>query len=243
MRYCPVLIRPTFFSLLLSLLALAPACGIRKPVVNPSPSPSTSTQPSPQPSTSPLVTAKILPDLSTNDAVVAEAERLKQSGQLTELIVLESYPVQITATGTVAAIQKLKQLAAGQTGRVLSFETLSVRSSKITASETSAVSDQSSWEELWKRHYGSDADRPLINFETETVLAVFAGLKRTGGYSIRITEVRLQNAELQISYQETVPAGDSLVSQNLSSPAHLVKVRSSRLAGDYSAVRFIKVGS
>lgn len=226
-------------SLLFLISFLTLACGVRKPLPNPDPTPSAT--PSVQPSTSPLVTARILPSVETNDAVVAAAERLKENGQITELITLESYPVQLVVTGTAAAIETLKRLAAGETGRVLSFETLSTRNSHITASGTMAITDQETWEDLWKRHYGSDADRPLINFESETVLAVFAGQKPSGGYGIRITEVRLQAGELQVSYQETAPSPDTLVSQNLTSPAHLVKIRSSRLAGDFSSVRFVKV--
>lgn len=226
----------------LSVFSLILACGIRKPGTTPTPTPSASGSSSPRPSASPaLITAEIRPSIETNDAVLAELDKLKQTNQITEATVRESFPVQITATGTAAAIQKLQKLAAGNsTGTVLSFETLSSRTSRISSSQTQAVSDESSWQTLWKQHTGSDADRPMINFEIETVLAVFAGQKRSGGYSIKITQVQKQGEELLVQYQETAPSSGNLVSQNLTSPAHLVKVRSSKLNGEFSTVRFEK---
>ncbi|PIQ26932.1 hypothetical protein COW36_17015 [bacterium (Candidatus Blackallbacteria) CG17_big_fil_post_rev_8_21_14_2_50_48_46] len=239
--------RFVFLSLLSSLVfMLEPGCGIRKPTTTPLPSASPSISPSSTPSSSPspgstMIQAKILPSIETNDAVVAEAQKLQAQGLLTDLIILESYPVQISAKGTPEAIQKLQNLAKGTTGSsALTLETLSTRSSRILSSENLAVSDEASWQELWLRHYGSNSDRPMVNFETETVLAVFAGQKRTGGYSIRITQVAIKGSELVVSYQETAPSSSNLVSQSLSSPAHLVKVRSSKLAGDFSSVRFEK---
>ncbi|MBT9547765.1 MAG: protease complex subunit PrcB family protein [Candidatus Sericytochromatia bacterium] len=227
------------FSLLL-------ACGFRRPGNTPTPTPTASGSSSPKPSSSPtalpgLITAEIRPTIESNDAVLAEMDRLKLSNEITDSIVRESFPVQITATGTPAAIQKLQKLAAGNTSEtVLSFETLSTRSSRITSSQTQAVSDEEAWQTLWRQHMGSDADRPMINFEIETVLAVFSGQKRSGGHSVKITQVKKSGNELVVTYQETAPSSGNLVSQNLTSPSHLVKVRSSKLNGDFSSVRFEK---
>lgn len=230
-------------------LSLLLSCGIRRPGNTPTPTPtasSSSPKPSANPSASPtalpgLITAEIRPTFETNDAVLAELERLKLSKLISDALVRESFPVQITATGTPAAIQKLQKLAAGSTpDTVLSFETLSSRSSRISSSQTQAVSDEEAWQTLWQQHTGSDADRPMINFEIETVLAVFAGQKRSGGYTIKITQVKKVGNELVVAYQETSPPAGNLVSQNLTSPAHLVKVRSSKLNGDFGSVRFEK---
>ena len=230
-------------SALFSFCLLSPACGLRKPVstppdASPSPSPTASSSPG----VKPLITAKIRPTLETNDVVVAEAQRLEQSGELSEVLVQESYPVQITATGTASAIQRLQKLAAGNSSNpdAISFETLSNRSSRLTSPQTIAVSDDTAWQELWRKHYGSDSDRPLIDFEHYTVLGVFAGQKRSGGYSIQITAVQLVARELVVSYREKSPAASDLVSQSLTSPAHLVSIKRSKLAGDFDSVRFEK---
>lgn len=231
----------------LCVLSLVQACGTRRPGTTPTPSATPSVAPSgsssPKPSASPgLITAEIRPTMESNDAVLAELDRLKLTNEITDSIVRESFPVQISATGTPAAIQKLQKLAAGTTPNdtVLAFDTLSTRTSRISSSQTQAVSDEEAWQTLWKQHIGSDADRPMINFEIETVLAVFAGQKRSGGHSVKITQVKKSGNELVVSYQETSPSSGNLVSQNLTSPAHLVKVRSSKLNGDFSSVRFEK---
>lgn len=234
----------------LCVFSLVQACGFRRPGNTPTPTPTASGSSSPKPSALPsalpstqpgLITAEIRPTIESNDAVLAEMDRLKLSNEITDAIVRESFPVQITATGTPAAIQKLQKLAAGSSSEtVLSFETLSTRSSRITSSQTQAVSDEEAWQTLWRQHIGSDADRPMINFEIETVLAVFSGQKRSGGHSVKITQVKKSGNELVVTYQETAPSSGNLVSQNLTSPSHLVKVRSSKLNGDFGSVRFEK---
>jgi hypothetical protein len=230
------------------ILGLSSACGSRRsisPITSPSTLPTSSPKPSSSPSPSPsTMTARINPTIATNDSVLAELERLKTNGDISDAQIMESYPVQIIATGTPEAIQSLQKLALGShsgSETEISFETLSSRTSRITSSQTQAVSDENSWISLWRLHTGSDADRPTVNFEIETVLAVFSGQKRSGGYSVKITKVTQLGSELIVSYQETVPPANNLVSQSLTSPSHLVKVRLSKLNGDFSSVRFEKV--
>jgi len=230
---------------LLSWLLLANACGSREvqPSSSPSPAPSSQVNTHVNSSNNTRISARINPTLETNDAVLAEVQRLEQAGTLSDVSVMESYPVQIQATGPSDVIQRLQTMASGQSqsgNTQVSFETLSSFNSRRSTAGTEAVSDASAFAALWLAHNGSANEQPSIDFSRQSVLAVFAGQKNTGGYSIRITSVSLQGRVLQVRYSESAPGSDQMVTQVISSPAHLVSIDLSQQAGDFDSVSFSK---
>ena len=135
-------------NLALSIALSLAACGSRSVSTNPSASPTP--RPSVSAAANSKITAQIRPTTETNDAVVAEVQRLEQAGTLSDVIMLESYPVQITATGPKSEIERLQQMAAGNSNSSeISMTTLSQGSSRKQTATNVAVTDQASWEALW----------------------------------------------------------------------------------------------
>jgi phosphoribosylformimino-5-aminoimidazole carboxamide ribonucleotide (ProFAR) isomerase len=66
-----------------------------------------------------------------------------------------------------------------------------------------------------------------------TLVAALQGQQRTGGYAIRITSIERDGARLVVHATFTTPPKDAIVTQILTSPAHVVSVAS----GDVSGIR------
>src|SRR5690606_8606924 len=77
--------------------------------------------------------------------------------------------------------------ASAATGVSLSLNSLASGNSRHKTAGTRLVESQAAFETLWQEHSGSSAILPEVDFATDTVVAVFAGQKPTGGYSIKIT--------------------------------------------------------
>lgn len=214
-----------------ALIALmsASACGSRKavPGENPSPEPSASaTAAAPAAS----VTADINPTLETNDAVLAEVEKLQAEGVLTDVAVRESFPVQITATGSQDVIDTLKKMAAGDTVTAQNTGLMITNIAKKTNgmnqdAENSVAKNAAEWKALWMKHNGSEDDMPEVDFSEEVVAAVFMGQKNTAGYMIEMTNAELKDEVLTITYKEMVPPKDGFTAQVITAPVHLAKIK------------------
>lgn len=81
---------------------------------------------------------------------------------------------------------------------------------------------------------------PGIDFEKDMVLAVFAGEKHTGGFSIRIEKVYYSAAKKTVwaVYSEKTPEAGAAVTQALAYPSHVVAVK--KVEGE---VKFVKAGT
>jgi hypothetical protein len=89
--------------------------------------------------------------------------------------------------------------------------------------------------ELWSSHVsGSIPSKalPSVDFQKEMVVAVFLGEKATGGYSVEITKIEetRQKRVLTVSIRESKPAPDAMVTQALTQPFHIVKLKKLELA-------------
>ncbi len=62
-------------------------------------------------------------------------------------------------------------------------------------------------------------------------VAAFEGPQRTGGYAIRITRITRDGDRLVVHAAFTTPPPDALVTQVLTSPAHLVSIAAADAAG------------
>lgn len=119
----------------------------------------------------------------------------------------------------------------------LVFTSLASGTSRIKTSSTRTASSQEEWEMLWKEHSASPSV-PTVDFNKQTVLAVFAGQKSTGGYAIKITSIRIEGQKLMVSYHESEPEKGKVTSQVLTAPSHIVKVDKRQSAGDFDSIEF-----
>jgi hypothetical protein len=79
----------------------------------------------------------------------------------------------------------------------------------------------------WNRAHGAALQAPPlpgVDFDRETMLAVFLGQKPTGGYGAEVRGVTLEGGDLFIDLVETEPGAGSMVTQALTSPWLLVRV-------------------
>lgn len=123
-------------------------------------------------------------------------------------------------------------------GEEVSFSNLSQRNSQIQEARTTTVTTPEAWETLWSEHMGADSERPEVDFAKEAVVAVFLGQKPTGGYSATIQSVRLSDKTLQVTYTEKSPSPDSITTQVISYPSHIVKIN--QAPSTFTSTRFTK---
>lgn len=79
------------------------------------------------------------------------------------------------------------------------------------------------------------ADRVLIG--------AFQGQQRTGGYAIRVTAIERRGDQLVVSATFTEPKPDAIVTQALTSPAHVVSIAAADATGLREAILVDGAGS
>ena len=83
-------------------------------------------------------------------------------------------------------------------------------------------------EKVWVADGGDKKDLPKVNFETETVIAAFAGEQKTEGFGIKIekvVEVRGQNSVVKVIYSRSIPPRDSNPKAVLNYPNHVIVIK------------------
>jgi len=78
--------------------------------------------------------------------------------------------------------------------------------------------------EKYKEIFGEESD---IDFEKYDILAVFSGVKNTGGYSIEIISIEEKEELLEIYVEKKSPGEDCLVTMAITYPFDIVKIESS----------------
>ena len=140
-----------------------------------------------------------------------------------------------------AGVARSSSAQAPAQGAGLSFVTVDkgVRSG-LSERKFIAVVTAKEWKDLWLAHKsgGSSAPQaPQVDFQEEMVLGVFAGEKRTGGYGIEITGVALEaGKQVLVRWAETSPAPGSIVTEALTQPYHIVKLKRQNLPVAFAPV-------
>jgi len=120
---------------------------------------------------------------------------------------------------------KGKGLKSGQTD----FETVEMcTQSGVEKQQNIIIQGQEAFKGLWELTYKDVNPVPLmpeIDFEKYTVVAVFMGQKPTGGYGIEITKVEENEKNIVVTVKQTSPLEGSMVTEVLTSPAHIVKIK------------------
>jgi hypothetical protein len=104
--------------------------------------------------------------------------------------------------------------------------------SGIQTPRQEVIRDQQSWEQFWAAHQAGRQPAespPPVNFKEQMVIAVTMGQQRTGGYSIEVISLELQNDNLRATVRKTLPDPDAMLIQALSAPFHFVAASRSDL--------------
>ena len=75
------------------------------------------------------------------------------------------------------------------------------------------------------------------------LVAVFQGQQNTGGYSVQITAIERNGDQLVVRATFGVPASDAMVTQVLTSPAHIVSIASADATGVKEAILVDSTGT
>jgi len=101
-----------------------------------------------------------------------------------------------------------------------------------SASQT-VIDNKERWINLWQQHT-SDTEPPIpvpqVDFTSYNVVAVFAGEKSTGGYSVEILTVETRNFQtknlpsLVIVVEYRQPQPEDFVTEAMTYPYHMIKI-------------------
>ena len=94
--------------------------------------------------------------------------------------------------------------------------------SQVDSARTVVVRTAPEWTELWKEHAGS-TNPPAVDFTKTMVLAVFAGMRPSGGYAVEITQIEKNDGPIVVTYRERKPGPDDITTQALTFPFHIVR--------------------
>lgn len=86
------------------------------------------------------------------------------------------------------------------------------------------ASDAASYEAQWARLVGK-GELPVVDFESESVVFLFAGERNTGGYSIEVTGTSVEAEELVVSAVVRGPGPRTIVTQVITYPYAVVAVK------------------
>ncbi len=130
--------------------------------------------------------------------------------------------------GTPGDGKRSESMAAGQK---VDFEVLKTGSNAFGFEKPAErlIQDLESWTKVWNAVESGVIPRPPVqpvDFEKYSLVAVFAGEKRTGGYSIAVEAASLENGGkiLKVRARETAPPKGSITTMVLTSPYQIVKV-------------------
>ncbi len=87
------------------------------------------------------------------------------------------------------------------------------------------IRTQQAWASFWNEftdNLSSPPDQPNIDFDQQMVIAATMGQRNTGGYTISIDGIFLDNDELIVRVLETMPGAGCLTIQAVTAPATAV---------------------
>lgn len=143
-------------------------------------------------------------------------------------------------TGGVAATvatEAFTTLAAGsQSGHPLA---------QSSSGAAAVIDDAGAWTTFWSQHQSvvlPPPPPPVVDFDTHAVVALFAGVRPTGGYGIGIDSIVYTDAStLTVNATETAPGPGCLVPFVITYPFHLVLVPKEVATGSATASVTVEV--
>jgi hypothetical protein len=102
-----------------------------------------------------------------------------------------------------------------------------VRAPTSTTPLRLVITTPGEWQQFWSERFAGQLPMPplpAVDFATEMVVAVTAGQKPSGGYSIRIESVTERGAELEAVVLEKAPGAACVVTGALTFPFDVIRV-------------------
>ena len=81
------------------------------------------------------------------------------------------------------------------------------------------IKNSADWKDTW------DAMPNDINFAEQMLIAVLMGQRNTGGYAVEIVTIVEKPARLEVSVKYITPRKGALVTQALTQPHHIIKLK------------------
>ncbi|MGR7812248.1 protease complex subunit PrcB family protein [Lacinutrix undariae] len=94
-------------------------------------------------------------------------------------------------------------------------------------SQNIAITTQKDWISLVNKMNTTNtviSSETTVDFKTQIVLAVFMSVKKSGGYAIEIVSIETQKEVIIVSVKKTSPAPNSMVTQAIMQPYHIVTI-------------------
>lgn len=102
------------------------------------------------------------------------------------------------------------------------------------------IRSEEDWDMLWTRHVSKIApkpDMPSIDFSKDMVIAVFTGLKPSGGYKVEIVKMEMDEKTMTVFYRETRPSPQDIVATVMTQPYHLTKIERQNFEIDFEEIK------
>ena len=175
------------------------------------------------------------------DSFTTIAGRSISWGRVTEAAVLIRSALTFTIFIYSLAVIGSCSAAPPAGGQTVSFATIDQGThSGVRERQSLVIKSAEEWENLLQAHRistGSERSGARIDFELEMVVAVFSGPKPSGGYHIQITEIENDpvNQRLTILIRESKPSPGTVVTQVLTHPYHIVRLKKIELPVIFSS--------
>lgn len=99
--------------------------------------------------------------------------------------------------------------------------------SGIREQEAVLIRSPEAWAAHWQKHaaiFVPPPEPPPFDFAKGALVAVHLGERRTGGYSVSVTDIRRDGKRLKVTAVESRPAPDAIVTMALTQPYHMVRI-------------------
>ena len=96
--------------------------------------------------------------------------------------------------------------------------------SRLVEARRFVVRDPHSFAAVWSGHAGPGSSPPTIDFDTQMVVAVFAGHRPSPGFEVEVAGAHREDNALVIVVNEREPPADVVAAQVLVSPFHIVSL-------------------
>lgn len=91
------------------------------------------------------------------------------------------------------------------------------------AIQTTVIKDQNTLDTYWDS-LKTQENKPAMDFGKEFVVSVSQGQKPSGGHTVEVTEVRETDDSVVVSYTETFPGKNCIVTSVITHPYHIIKI-------------------
>ena len=132
------------------------------------------------------------------------------------------------AFGIVSACQSSKGVSNSRSKMdAVTFEVISSGSQSAVEQEgVQLIDNESAWVSLWKEVHQNQFPIPdpiSVDFNTHQVLAIFMGMKTTGGYQVKAESLQFDSSTFRLQAIYELPGKNCMVTEALTYPFLILK--------------------